>query len=98
MLHGSNISRYNKEISRVMVLPSYSHCVILIYEHLSFQVGMSYTCWCNIVNPFEARWDEPNTFDGLMMLIFGGVATVLSLVSIFFGYRIGQKDIVKSGK
>jgi len=56
-------------------------------ELIRYRVGTSYPCWCNVIEPFKATWDEPNTFNGMMLLIFGAVATLLSLVGTFFGCR-----------
>lgn len=52
-----------------------------------FQIGMSYSCWYSVIDPSEARWDEPTTFVGMMFLIGGGILTVLGFVGIVFSYR-----------
>lgn len=52
-----------------------------------FQIGESYTCWCNVIDPYKAKWDQPSTLNGLVILICGGVATILCFVGIFFGIK-----------
>lgn len=52
---------------------------------------MYYTCWYNIEDPSIARWDEPSTFVGMMLLIFGSITAAVVAVGIFLSYRARKK-------
>lgn len=52
---------------------------------------MSYTCWTNIIDPSTARWDEPNTFVGMIILVFGTLAAIVGFVGIYLTCRARKR-------
>ncbi len=48
-----------------------------------FKVDSSYPCWYDTRDPNVAQWDKPSTQRAIILLSFGGVSVLLTLVFLY---------------
>ncbi|CAF4609879.1 unnamed protein product [Rotaria socialis] len=52
-----------------------------------YQIGSSYVCWCDTKNPSKVQWEQPNSRNGLIILIFGAFTIIPAILSFFLTYK-----------
>ncbi|CAF3961561.1 unnamed protein product [Rotaria magnacalcarata] len=59
----------------------------LTYAQNTCEIGSSYVCWCDTTNSSKVQWEQPNSRNGLIILIFGALTIIPIIISFFPTYK-----------